>query len=133
MHRLYCYLYHTRDLGLWLVFSPGALAILGFSDADHANDPESPARSTPEAEIGSLAELVFSAGLPLQEVLFQITEREIEMHIGTDSQATEGMVRAGTSRRLAYLRRYQRVSIASLRDVFAELQGSRGRLDQAAH
>ena len=44
------------------------------------------------------------------------------MHIGTDSQATEGIVRAGTSRRLAYLRRYQRVSIASLRDVFTERQ-----------
>ena len=44
------------------------------------------------------------------------------MHIGTDSQATEGIVRAGTSRRLAYLRRYQRVSISSLRDVFAERQ-----------
>ena len=46
------------------------------------------------------------------------------MHIGTDSQATEGIVRAGTSRRLAYLRRYQRVSIASLRDVFAEPQNT---------
>merc|ERR1712138_325150 len=96
-----CYLYYTRDLGLWLVFSPGALAILGFSDADHANDPENTARSTsagvlfvrsaggalmsiewfsrtqtatarstPEAEVVSLAELTFSAGLPLQEVLF---------------------------------------------------------------
>ena len=131
----------------------GALAILGYSDADHANDPENTARSTsagvlyirsagghlmpiewfsrtqtvtarstPEAEIVSLAELVFSAGLPLQEVLFQITEREVEMHIGTDSQATEGIVRTGTSRRLAYLRRYQRVSISSLRDVFAAWQ-----------
>ena len=149
MHRLYCYLYHTRGLGLWLVFSPGALAILGYSDADHSNDPENTdkstsagvlfirsagghlmpiewfsrtqtatARSTPEAEIVSLAELVFSTGLPLQ-VLLQVTEREIPMHIGTDSQATEGIVRAGSSRRLAYLRRYQRVSISSLRDVFA--------------
>ena len=77
------------------------------------------ARSTPEAEIVSLAELVFSAALPLQEVLYQITEREIELRLGTDSQATEGIVRAGQSRRLAYLRRYQRVSISSLRDVFA--------------
>ena len=80
------------------------------------------ARSTPEAEIVSLAELVFTAGLPLQEVLFQVTEREIPMHIGTDSQATEGIVRAGSSRRLAYIRRYQRVSISSLRDVFAAWQ-----------
>ena len=96
MHRLYCYLYHTRGLGLWLVFSPGGLSLVGFSDADHANDPENTARSTsagvffirsaggalmpiewfsrtqtatarstPEAEIVSLVELVFSAGLPM--------------------------------------------------------------------
>ena len=82
------------------------------------------ARSTPEAEIVSLAELTFSAAIPLQEVLFQIAEREVEMHVGTDSQATEGIVRAGTSRRLAYLRRYQRVSISSLRDVFAAWQNT---------
>ncbi len=40
------------------------------------------------------------------------------MRIGTDSQATERIVRQWSSRRLAYLRRYQRVSISSLRDVF---------------
>jgi hypothetical protein len=151
MHRLYAYLHGTRNLGIWLVFSPGRLALLGYSDADHANDPENTerstsagvlfvrssggalmplewfsrtqtatARSTAEAEVVSLAELVFSAGLPLQEVLYQITEREIAFHAGTDSQAAEGMVRAGSSRRLAYLRRHQRVSISSLRDVFEQ-------------
>ena len=61
---------------------------------------------------------MFGQALPLQETVRQIGGRVLPVEHGVDSAALRGAVRLGYSRRLAYLRRHQRVSITALNETF---------------
>jgi hypothetical protein len=152
LHRLYCYVWHTRSMGLWVLADTAAVGqrkILVWSDADHSNDAlatanstsagyvgigatrrvkapldwrghtqGSVARNTAEAETTSCSDTAFGLALPVQETIAQATGQVLPIIHGVDNAAMIAAVEKGHSRKLAYMRRHQRVSLTSLHDVF---------------
>ena len=86
-------------------------------------------RSTPEAEVVALSDLTFRQGLPAQETIAQCTGAVLPIVLGVDNTTSEHLVELGASRRLAYLKRHQRVSLSALKETFsgpaAEAAGNR--------
>ena len=76
------------------------------------------ARNTAEAETVALDYGTFRAGLPLAAVLEQIFMRRVRLIAFTDNEACLQAVKKGHSRRLGYLKKHQRVSLAALRRIY---------------
>ena len=87
------------------------------------------ARSTPEAEVTSASDLTFRSALPIQETLFQALGCVLPIKLGVDNSTAEQIIGSGKSRRLAYLRRHQRVSLSSLNETY----GKKDETDATQH
>ena len=72
------------------------------------------ARSTTEAETVALNFVLFEEGLPLLEMFKILFKCDTKLRIREDNEATAKVVTAGYSKRLRYLRRTQKISLASL-------------------
>ena len=76
------------------------------------------ARNTAEAETTSASDVAFGLALPVQETISQATGQVLPIIHGVDNAALIGAVEKGHSRKLAYMRRHQRVSLCSLNNVY---------------
>ena len=65
-----------------------------------------------------ISDCTYGLALPVQESLAQALGRSLPLVLGTDNDAARQAVMAGHSRRLAYVRRHQRVSLGTLHDTF---------------
>ena len=78
----------------------------------------STARSTAEAEATSASDVAFGLAVPIQETISQCTGQTLPIVHGVDASALIGAVEKGHSRKLAYMKRHQGVSISSLNDLY---------------
>ena len=74
------------------------------------------ARSTPEAELQSLDDGVFTFALPLTGICEELVQREVRLIAELDASATLGAVAKGYSRKLGYMKKARRVSISALHE-----------------
>lgn len=75
-------------------------------------------RNTAHAELGGLDETTFKFGLPLTGIMETILNRTVRLIAEADATAALGAVRRGYPRKLAYLKKVQKVSIPALHEVF---------------
>ena len=71
-----------------------------------------------EAETVALNFVLFEEGLPLLELFKILFKCDVKLKIREDNEATAKVVTAGYSKPLRYLRRTQKISLASLADEF---------------
>ena len=76
------------------------------------------ALSTGEAEVCSIAEAVFRGVAPIQWLFEQATGAPVPSEVFTDSSAARLACEAGHSRRMAYIRKHQGVTLGAVRDWF---------------
>ena len=76
-------------------------------------DPET-AFSTPEAELVAAAMGAMRSLIPVTALLAEILRRVLFTALGLDNTTAISVIQAEFSRRLAYLRKYQRVSLGLL-------------------
>jgi hypothetical protein len=79
----------------------------------------STSRSTPEAEVVSVSDVTYRQAVPIQETIAQCTGAVLPIVLGVDNTTAEHIVRVGSSRKLAYLKRHQRVSLSALNETYA--------------
>ena len=125
---------------------PEALSLRIFADADFASDrltarsttggliavvgpstfypvhwvskrQTSTSRSSTEAEVVSMANLVFGEGLPLLNMLETILAKECALELMEDNEATIKIIKKGYSSRMRALQRTHRVNISALKEV----------------
>ena len=128
---------------------PESLKLSLYTDADHASDVEhaqstsgmllclegertfwplawaskkqtATSRSTTEAEVISLAHGVFSEGLPMQEFMEKVLNREVTMQCHQDNSAVIQIVHAGYSPKLRHVSKTHRIDLSSLYEVFED-------------
>ena len=75
-----------------------------------------------------ISDCTYGLALPVQESLAQALGRSLPLVLGTDNDAARQAVMAGHSRRLAYVRRHQRVSLGALHDTFGPGNADGNRL-----
>jgi hypothetical protein len=80
------------------------------------------ARNTAEAEVIACDHATFRAALPLAATLEFIVRRSVRILGYGDNDASLIAARRGHSRKLAYVRKYQRVSLSALRRVWVGAQ-----------
>ena len=78
------------------------------------------ANSTPEAEFVALSHGTLRGLIPMVSFLEALTRRSIGSATGSDSSTAISVVESGYSRKLAYLKKYQRVSIGVIHDWNAQ-------------
>ena len=74
--------------------------------------------NTADAELTAKSESVHQYGLPLTGMMESVTGRMIRLISYGDNDASLLAIRKGYSRRLAYLKKTQRVSIGSMHEIF---------------
>jgi hypothetical protein len=75
-------------------------------------------RNTGEAETGSLDEGVFQEAIPTQGILEDVLLRPVRVIAEMDNSAAIGAVSRGFSRKLAYMKKWRRVSLSALHEYF---------------
>ena len=71
-----------------------------------------------EAETVALRDVVYQEGLPFVGILEAIFQRPIRLIAETDSETAIGAIKRGYSRKMAYLRKTQRLSLSELHELF---------------
>jgi hypothetical protein len=104
----------ARSTSGWatLVRGHSTMALVDWS----AKKQTSTAKSTPDAEITALADGCTRSSAILWVMLGQLWGRELMERMHSDNSAAVSSVKSGTSKKLAYLRRTQRVSLGVLAD-----------------
>ena len=87
------------------------------------------AKSTPDAEITSVADGVVRSSAVAYIIFSQIWGRRLSERVHCDNTAGVSAVKAGMSKKLSYMRRTQRVSIGSTSDY---IYGDNGAIIQEA-
>jgi hypothetical protein len=77
-----------------------------------------PGRNTAEVEVVQLDRATFLYAMPICATLEVILRRPVRICARGDNDAALQAARKGYSRKLAYLKKYQRTSLASLRHVY---------------
>ena len=75
-------------------------------------------RSTAEVESISIDRGTFVHALPLAATLETILGRSVRVICSSDNEASVSAGKKGYSRKLAYLKKYQRTSLAAIREVY---------------
>lgn len=89
----------------------------------------STARSTPDAEVTALDDSTFAGGLPLLTFFEYLTGTEIPFDALTDNEGARQVTESGASKRLAYMKRTQRVSIGALYECYQHPTRTIGRIE----
>ena len=76
------------------------------------------ALSTPDGELKAEGDLTFRSALPLAGLLEELWRRPIKMVGHTDNETALITIRKGYSRKLSYLKKYHKLSISSLHEVW---------------
>ena len=138
--------------------SRGTVVLHGRCDSDHAGQPTSArstsgwrlalegtrtfalldwgsrrqggtAKSTPEAELLAIGDLITRSLAPVGEAISQAWGRQLFEAAETDNDAALADVRSGHSKKLAYVRHYQKLSIGLVHDYFDEDNREIGRVN----
>ena len=75
-------------------------------------------RSTAEVEVTAIDRGTFLHGLPLVSTLETILQRPVRLICRSDNDAAISASKAGYSRKMGYIKKHQRVSLAALREVY---------------
>ena len=78
----------------------------------------SPGLHTAECETVACHEVTMHTGLPNVSLLETLTGRDVRLIAEEDNQASIAAIRKGFSRRMAYMKKTQRVSLSSLHQIF---------------
>lgn len=80
----------------------------------------STARHTAEAECVAMSTAVFDAALPLMEIWQQLVNDDRGALAYIDNDAAKSAIISGESKKMAYLRKHQHISISSTHEFFAQ-------------
>ena len=78
------------------------------------------AKSTPEAELLAIGDLITRSLAPVGEAISQAWGRQLFEAAETDNDAALADVLSGHSKKMAYVRHYQKLSIGLVHDYFDE-------------
>ena len=87
------------------------------------------AKSTPEAELLAIGDLITRSLAPVGEAISQAWGRQLFEAAETDNDAALTDVLSGHSKKMAYVRHYQKLSIGLVHDYFDEENREIGRVD----
>ena len=91
------------------------------------------AKSTPEAELLAIGDLMTRSLAPVGEAISQAWGVLLFEAAETDNDAALADVRSGHSKKMAYMRHYQKLSIGLVHDYFDEEHRELGRVDTQAN
>ena len=90
-------------------------------------------RSTGEAEVVACSDATFRSALPITAVVERLVDRRMRIVMGTDASAAHRAIEKGYSKKLSYLDKHQRVSIAATHEVYyASLSAPSDDAEEAA-
>ena len=140
--RLVSYIHHTRDLAACPYTSRSTSGIVvhigtgqsAFPVMWQSRKQTSVARSTPEAEMISMASALFSEVINLQTFLQSVSKGTVPIIFFQDNETVLAILKSGYSPKLRHLGRVHRVNIASMAEIFEQEEfsatyvNSKGRL-----